>query len=39
VGSFRGVPFGSAFVKRYELHYQPKTMETQSGVESHNMDA
>jgi hypothetical protein len=28
VGSFGGVPSRSAFAKRYELHYQPKTMET-----------
>jgi hypothetical protein len=31
VGSFGGEPSGNAFVKRYELHYQPKTMETPEG--------
>jgi hypothetical protein len=31
LGSFRGVPLGSAFAKRYELHYQPKTVETPEG--------
>jgi hypothetical protein len=28
VGSFRGVSWGSDFVKRYELDYQPKIVET-----------
>jgi hypothetical protein len=31
VSSFLGVPSGSAFAKRYELHYQLKTMETLEG--------
>jgi hypothetical protein len=31
VGSFGGVPSGNAFVKWYELHYQPKTVETLEG--------
>jgi hypothetical protein len=31
VGSFGGVPLEGAFVKRYELHYQPKTVETLEG--------
>jgi hypothetical protein len=31
VGIFRGVPSGDAFVKRYELHYQPM-VETDGGV-------
>jgi hypothetical protein len=31
VGSFRGVPASNAFVKRYELHYQPKKVETPEG--------
>jgi hypothetical protein len=26
-----GVPSGNAFVKRYELHYQLKTVETPEG--------
>jgi hypothetical protein len=39
VGSFRGVPSGSAFAKRYELHYQSKTVKTPDGVESLNTDA
>jgi hypothetical protein len=33
VGSFEGVPLGNAFVKRYELHYQWKTMETLVGYQ------
>jgi hypothetical protein len=31
VGSFGGVPSGNSFAKRYELHYQPKTVETPEG--------
>jgi hypothetical protein len=31
VGSFRGEPSGNAFVKRYELHYEPKKVETAEG--------
>jgi hypothetical protein len=31
VGRFRGVPSGNAFAKWYELHYQPKTVETPKG--------
>jgi hypothetical protein len=31
VGSFRGVPASNAFVKQYELHYQPKKVETPEG--------
>jgi hypothetical protein len=31
VGSFGGVPSGSAFAKLYELHYQLKTVETPDG--------
>jgi hypothetical protein len=31
IGSFGGVPSGSVFVKRYELHYQPKTVVTLEG--------
>jgi hypothetical protein len=31
VGRFRGVPFESGFVKWYELHYQPKIVETPEG--------
>jgi hypothetical protein len=31
VGSFGGVPSGSSFASRYELHYQPKTVETLEG--------
>jgi hypothetical protein len=31
VGSFGGVPLGSAFAKRYELHYQLKTVENPEG--------
>jgi hypothetical protein len=31
VGSFDGVPSGNSFAKRYELHYQPKTIETPEG--------
>jgi hypothetical protein len=31
VGSFGGVPSANLFVKRYELHYQPKTVETPEG--------
>jgi hypothetical protein len=31
VGSIRGVPASNAFVKRYELHYQPKKVETLEG--------
>jgi hypothetical protein len=31
VDSFGGVPSGNLFVKRYELHYQPKTMLTPEG--------
>jgi hypothetical protein len=31
VGSFSGVPSGDAFVKWYELHYQPKKVETAEG--------
>jgi hypothetical protein len=30
-GSFEGVPLGNAFAKWYELHYQPKTVETPVG--------
>jgi hypothetical protein len=32
VGSFGGVPSGDAFVKRYELHYQPKNIESDEGA-------
>jgi hypothetical protein len=28
IGSFEGIPEGNAFAKRYELHYQPKKVET-----------
>jgi hypothetical protein len=31
VGSFGSVPSGSVFEKRYELHYQPKTIVTLEG--------
>jgi hypothetical protein len=31
VGSFGGVPSRNSFVKRYELHYQPKTIKTPEG--------
>jgi hypothetical protein len=31
VGSFEGVPLRNAFAKRYELHYQLKTVETPDG--------
>jgi hypothetical protein len=31
IGSFGRVPSGNAFVKQYELHYQPKTLETLEG--------
>jgi hypothetical protein len=31
IGSFGGVPSGNSFTKRYELHYQPKTVETPEG--------
>jgi hypothetical protein len=31
VGSFRGIPEGNAFAKRYELHYQSKKVETPKG--------
>jgi hypothetical protein len=31
-GCFGGMPSGDAFVKRYELHYQPKKVETDEGV-------
>jgi hypothetical protein len=31
VSSFGGMPSGNLFVKRYELHYQPKTMSTPDG--------
>jgi hypothetical protein len=31
IGSFGGVPLGSAFAKRYELHYQPKTIVAPEG--------
>jgi hypothetical protein len=31
VGSFKDVPSGNVFVKRYELHYQPKKVETPEG--------
>jgi hypothetical protein len=31
VGSFGGVPLRNSFVKRYELHYQPKTVDTPDG--------
>jgi hypothetical protein len=31
VGSFGGVPSESSFAKRYELHYQLKTVETPEG--------
>jgi hypothetical protein len=31
VGSFRGVPSRNGFVRRYELHYQSKTIETLEG--------
>jgi hypothetical protein len=30
-GSFGGVSSGNLFAKRYELHYQPKTMSTPEG--------
>jgi hypothetical protein len=33
VDSFGDVPSGNSFVKRYELHYQPKTIETPEGVD------
>jgi hypothetical protein len=39
VGSFEGVPLGSAFAKWYELYYQSKSVETLEGVESCNTDA
>jgi hypothetical protein len=32
VGRFGGVPSGDAFVKRYELHYQPKKIESDEGA-------
>jgi hypothetical protein len=32
IGSFEGIPEGNAFAKRYELHYQPKKVETPEGV-------
>jgi hypothetical protein len=32
IGSFEGVPSGDAFAIRYELHYQPKKVETDEGV-------
>jgi hypothetical protein len=38
VGSFRGVPEGNAFAKRYVLHYQPKKIETPKVRCSRNMD-
>jgi dimeric dUTPase (all-alpha-NTP-PPase superfamily) len=31
VGSFGGVPSMNSFVRLYELHYQPKTVETSEG--------
>jgi hypothetical protein len=31
IGSFGGVPSGSLFAKRYELHYQPNIVETLEG--------
>jgi hypothetical protein len=31
VGTFRGVPLGNVFMKQYELHYQPKIVETLEG--------
>jgi hypothetical protein len=31
VGSFGSVPSVSVFAKRYELHYQPKTIVTPEG--------
>jgi hypothetical protein len=31
IGNFGRVPSGNAFVKQYELHYQPKTLETPEG--------
>jgi hypothetical protein len=31
IGSFRGVPASKVFVRRYELHYQPKKVETLKG--------
>jgi hypothetical protein len=31
VSSFGGLPLGSSFAKCYELHYQPKTVETVEG--------
>jgi hypothetical protein len=31
IGSFGGVPSGNLFVNPYELHYQPKTVETPEG--------
>jgi hypothetical protein len=31
VGSFGGIPSGNAFVKCYEIHYQPKKVETAEG--------
>jgi hypothetical protein len=32
VSSFDGVPFAEGFMKRYELHYQPRKMDV-DGVE------
>jgi hypothetical protein len=32
VDSFGGVPSGDAFAKRYELHYQPKKIESDEGA-------
>jgi hypothetical protein len=31
IGSLEGVPSGNVFVKRYELHYQPKKVEIIEG--------
>jgi hypothetical protein len=31
IGSFGGVPSGNSFAKCYELHYQPKAVETPEG--------
>jgi hypothetical protein len=32
VTSFRVIPFPDGFVKRYELHYQPKRMEIDGAI-------
>jgi hypothetical protein len=39
VGSFGGIPSGDAFAKRYELHYQPKKIETDECTQLHSMIA